>query len=372
MTQLRHKSGECLDQSLVFLYTYPKRAQLLKSWDSSNGSCRFKSGPGHQSLSKQALISTYVEFLKCLKKRQKEPIGVPSDTTVTQKNHLKINQNSKPIRGDLIMKWFKHFTDNHRGRAVRLGFKEFGWAAYAIYPIIEMCAEKLEKFNDRDLSESDCVFAFERSWICSAVSLKPFTVRSVLTHYQLAGWLAFSESDLEIEIKMPMLLDLLESDQKRSRLRRVQAARSSRLEQNRIEESRIELEQRGKVVTKTARKPSATAPAGANFVVAAYFEAFNRRYGAAPARAPKAIGQLGKLANDFGKDRAIALVEAYLEMPDSWYLTKRHDVGTLVENLNAVSQYLDTGRMITRKDIQNMASSQDLAGQLAAIDRGEQ
>lgn len=141
------------------------------------------------------------------------------------------------------MKWFKHFSDNHRGQSIQALLDKFGHAGpCAYYFILEMCNEKLDQLDDRSLSEDDCVFTFHRRVVCSAVRMRPSLVTQLLNYCGTIGLLSVRFQSEFIEIKMPILLDLLESDQKKSRSKRVTFAIQSRLEENknRIEQNRIE------------------------------------------------------------------------------------------------------------------------------------
>lgn len=138
------------------------------------------------------------------------------------------------------MRWFKHFTDNHRGRSVQHAIDQMGHAALSIYTIMEICAEKLDAKPDSDLAGSDCVFSFHPAHFQSVLRMKSKSARLVLGIFQESGWLKFSYSENEVRIEMPMLLDLLEYDQKKSRQRRAVIAPKKRLEKRREEKSREE------------------------------------------------------------------------------------------------------------------------------------
>ena len=119
------------------------------------------------------------------------------------------------------------------------------------------------------------------------------------------------------------------------------------------------------------RKPKASAPEGVNVVIGKYCELWKSKYQSqAPIRG-KDAGLIKTLVSDFGVYKATEFIEAYLEMPDSWFVTKRHDITTLINNLNAVAQFIETGRMFTKREVNNLDSSNTLRNTLDAIDRGE-
>lgn len=119
------------------------------------------------------------------------------------------------------------------------------------------------------------------------------------------------------------------------------------------------------------RKPKAPAPDGTNLVVARYMELWKERYKATAPIRGKPTGNLATLTKDYGHAAAIAFIEAYFQMPDPWFVTKRHDPGTLLQNLSAVAQFNETGRMFSRKEVQNLDKAVNAKNTLDLIERGE-
>lgn len=135
-----------------------------------------------------------------------------------------------------------------------------------------------------------------------------------------------------------------------------------------------------KIISKerTKSKPPPSAPVGkppdsANSLIALYCELWKRRYDSP--RSPDIGGASSKqfkiLLRDFGENRAKALIEAYLQMPDSWFVTKRHDVFTLRANLNAVGLFADSGKMISRREANQLDLAVSVENTLEALRRGE-
>jgi hypothetical protein len=85
----------------------------------------------------------------------------------------------------------------------------------------------------------------------------------------------------------------------------------------------------------------------------------------------KETGIFSKLHKDVGFERAKSLIQAYLRMPDQWFVTKRHDAVTLTANLNAISLFADNGKMISNKEIRELDKKVATQNLLDAIDRGE-
>lgn len=139
------------------------------------------------------------------------------------------------------MKWFKHFTDNHRGKTVQYLLDELGYfGPFFKDTLLEMCAEKLDRKTDRELSDDDCRFIFHRRVVESATRAKRSTVGRALVAGQTANFWTFTEDGEYFKIFAPILLDLLEYDQKKSRQRNALKVPESRLEKNRIEKNREE------------------------------------------------------------------------------------------------------------------------------------
>lgn len=102
--------------------------------------------------------------------------------------------------------------------------------------------------------------------------------------------------------------------------------------------------------------------------VAAYCDAWKGRYGSNPSILPRDAKTLKGFAESFGLARCKTLIEAYLAMHDSWFLTKRHDVQTLANNLAAVSHFADTGETVTKADIRRADASVTNLKTLKAIE----
>lgn len=117
--------------------------------------------------------------------------------------------------------------------------------------------------------------------------------------------------------------------------------------------------------------PSASKPTTRN-VIAAYCDAWKIAYKVehSPPIMQKHVGLLNSLTKSLGAERATLVVQAYLRMPDQWFLTKRHDIETLMANLNAVTQFIETGRMVSRKEAQSVENSSVMAQTARDIERG--
>jgi hypothetical protein len=86
-------------------------------------------------------------------------------------------------------------------------------------------------------------------------------------------------------------------------------------------------------------------PEGIGRFVAEYVKAWQRRYGdkTRPDLGGKVQGQIKAFMKDRDVDRAVQLIQVYFQMDDKWFVTKCHDFGTFIENLDKVGLALDTG-----------------------------
>lgn len=125
------------------------------------------------------------------------------------------------------MIWFKHFTDNHRGRSMQFLFDEMGHTGIACwYILMEMCAEKLEK----SLSKEDCVFEFHERILRDNLRLSRTNVRRMLDLCATFAMLSYDTDGTFVKIKMPKLAELLHRDLKTARHRHGKSAAAPRLE----------------------------------------------------------------------------------------------------------------------------------------------
>jgi hypothetical protein len=120
-------------------------------------------------------------------------------------------------------------------------------------------------------------------------------------------------------------------------------------------------------------EPKAPAPEKTHLVIAAYCDSWKSRYRSQenPPVGGKNAGLLKILTKDLGYEKAIRFVEGYLQMPDSWFATKRHDVPTLMQNLNAVAQFIETGVMFSKQEIRDLDRQVANSNTLDALRRGE-
>lgn len=138
-------------------------------------------------------------------------------------------------------------------------------------------------------------------------------------------------------------------------------------------EPEFKLEPEPKPEKKKQRQAVPVAPDGTNLVIAAYCDAWKSRYKAdrAPPIEPRHAKNLKSILAQVGMDRAIKLVQAYLAMPDQWFVTKRHDLGTFLANLTSVTHFVETGKVITRRETQQLDAMTTNQNTLEALRGGQ-
>jgi hypothetical protein len=112
---------------------------------------------------------------------------------------------------------------------------------------------------------------------------------------------------------------------------------------------------------------------GVNEVIRAYCDGWKARYNSprSPDITSKSVGLLKRLVSDLGQPRVLKLIDAYLAMPDSWFVTKRHDVATLQASLNSIALFADSGRIISKAETRQIDQAVSTQNTLFALRAGE-
>ena len=271
------------------------------------------------------------------------------------------------------MKWFKHFTDNHRGRSVQRLMDKMGHSGLAYYILMELCAEKLEKHSENPLVDSDCEFSFHPRVVENALRMKRKSTKNLLETCQESNLFTFTYSENEIKISMPILLDLLDYDSKKSRQRRAKIAPESRLEKKRIEKNREDTDTYSFKSSPTAQKRNVVSDERKELnrkVWESYAAAYRNRYKTDPARNATVNGQISKLAERLGKD-AIEVIEFYVFHNESFYVRKMHPVGMCLQDAEGLLTQWKKGRAITSQDVRMFEKNVNQKTLLDKIENGE-
>ncbi len=92
-----------------------------------------------------------------------------------------------------------------------------------------------------------------------------------------------------------------------------------------------------------------------------YCDLWKSKNGKSPDIRPKEAGQLTKLAKDVGISRASEIMEAYFSMPDPVYMKRGYDVGTMLLNLAAISQFEVHHKIVTSEAVKQIEKQVDKA-----------
>lgn len=118
------------------------------------------------------------------------------------------------------MKFFKHFTDAHRGRSVQGLLDKLGHMGLTYWIIVEMCVEKLDEKLDvknagERLTESDCEFEFHQRILRQNLRVSPTNLRKILDICGTFGLLSYEIAGDSVKISMPKILKSLERTKKK-------------------------------------------------------------------------------------------------------------------------------------------------------------
>ena len=167
---------------------------------------------------------------------------------------------------------------------------------------------------------------------------------------------------------MPILLNLLDSDQKKPRLNRVTSANGLRLEKSRVEKSRVEEE---KNIPDTSKTQKLVEKENNKKIKDAYFNAFRIRYGVEPVSNATFNSQVSSLRKKLGVDDSIGVVEFYLKHNDSFYLKNTHSFGYCLSNAETLRTQMLRGKAITSQDVRNFEKTQNAIQINESIKNGE-
>jgi hypothetical protein len=123
------------------------------------------------------------------------------------------------------VKFFKHFTDSHRGKSLQQLKRQFGFEGIGRYwTLIELCAEKLEKKRDENLTEEHCVFEFEKTFLMQALGYHNHRhTACYLSALQVIGLCSVSDDGMVYVCSIPKLLESMDRQSKRARPERGQS-----------------------------------------------------------------------------------------------------------------------------------------------------
>jgi hypothetical protein len=260
------------------------------------------------------------------------------------------------------MRWFKHYSDNYRGRSIGRFYKEFGHAGISWYYLLtEICAEKLEKTASRDLTTADCTFRFDLTFVTGALRGTQAKITAWLNVGVALGLWSFTIVESELHVEYPILLELLDSDFKKTRSRREHDAALSRVEEEEDVDKDKEVDKESPKPKKSpAKQESDVAIQERREIKQAYVDAYSLRYGIEPATNNREFNSKIKvLHSKFGKDESIGIIQFYLKHNDGFYLKGSHAIGLCLLHSDSLRTQMIRNKPITSTMVKAFEKQQE-------------
>lgn len=257
------------------------------------------------------------------------------------------------------MRWFKHFSDNHRGTGHLNLFNSMGHVGPCCYWILmEMCAEKLEKKPDKTLEDSELLFSFDLRLVRQNLRLSRAKLELFLGFSQGFGLFRYKIFENSLEIYMPILSDLLDRDLKKPRSSRAKHALKARLEIDKEIEVEIEIDkeseidlQKHKKTTKPKTEIEVAHAQKAKRFIASYCENFSLKHGFNPDIRGKEAGIAKRVVKDLSEEKIMLYLAAFFAMPDAWLQKAKHPLAMFETKLNEIAAFANTGSFVTHTQV---------------------
>lgn len=207
-----------------------------------------------------------------------------------------------------------------------------------------------------DLNQNECLFYVNLLCIAGQMMQDSFEIHSKL----MPNLLRISDKS------MANCLEKLRSNQ----LLSYEKVAPNRIEKKVIEENGIETKaQPKKKLAKSADAESLPDAKNASHLIAHYCDRWKIAYRVEsnPVIQPKDAKTMKGLLENIGYEKSLVIITNYLRMGDNWFVTKRHDIPTMMANLNSITQFGETGKIVTRSEINQLdknISSQNLIDSL--------
>jgi hypothetical protein len=105
--------------------------------------------------------------------------------------------------------------------------------------------------------------------------------------------------------------------------------------------------------------------------IATYCREWKRLYNSQAIIGDKERAVIRRLIKSYGITQTLVLINAYTRMPDHWFATKTHDLPTLEGNVPKVKVFVDSGKMMSRKEAQQLDLKVANHNTIAALEKGE-
>lgn len=84
---------------------------------------------------------------------------------------------------------------------------------------------------------------------------------------------------------------------------------------------------------------------------ARYCVLWKSRYNASPPTKPQDTKNLKNFGQANGIDKTLAMLDSYFVMPDAYFVQRRHDIQTFLNNVNSIVAFQQSGKTITKKEV---------------------
>lgn len=276
------------------------------------------------------------------------------------------------------MKWFKHFSDNHRGRSIQYLMDQLGHKGLTYYLLLEMCAEKLDKTKGEVVTETDCTFYFHPRVVQSSLRLSAAGVSSLLSAGAEVKLFSYEINSNEIKIMMPMLLDLLEKNLKKRTPRSLKESSKSPSDKDKDKDKDVEyikintiaasqisteveiMEPKKKALTSEQKDLNKR-------IWESYRDAYLLRWKQEPIRNATVNGQISMLRSRLGED-AVKVVSFYVMSNNSFYIGKCHPIGLCLNDAEGLRTQMLNGKAITTTMVRQFEKQNQMKESFEAID----
>lgn len=252
----------------------------------------------------------------------------------------------------------------HDGETINELFEQMGHQGLSFFLLQEICAEKLDKKSNESLTKSDCLFSFPTRIVRQKLRLSQKNLELLLDICQTKGQLSYEFSENLLKISMPILLDLLDSDSKKARKTRVEAATKARLDKEKEEEKE-------QIKNKNLSKTEIESQKLLNIQVwESYKNAYFNRYKVEPVRNAATNSKISQIAKRLGNE-AVDVVRFYLSHNDSFYIKSVHAIGLCLKDAESLRTQMVRGKTVTTNDVRNFEKMQNITNLTKAVRDGE-
>jgi hypothetical protein len=269
------------------------------------------------------------------------------------------------------MRWFKHYSDMHDGETIAELFEHLGHKGLAFFLLQELCCEKLEKNKDQILQESDCVFRFPVRIVRQKLRLSGANLTELLRICATKGQLSYIFDENIVEIKMPILLYLLDSDSKKARQKRAEAATQSRLDKDKEEDKELDKDKEPKKKKTLPVIPAELAAPKANEFIALYCQAFKARHNADPVIDGRSAGTAKAIVKTLPQDKWHLYLKAFFTMPDAYLFKAKHPLALFQTKLQEIAVFAQSGNFTTQKQASQIDNQSTIESQIKRIQEGQ-